>query len=164
MSKAPRRALQIASEVMTPEPICADPADSSRSLARLLAEYDISGVPVVDANGRAIGVVTRADLVRRIFDGTGNRPPAFLFEMLGETGIEPGEFDDGDLPTVGDLMTPEPACVRTDTPVTEIARIMGERRIHRVLVTDRAGIPVGIVTSLDLLEVFPAEIAAAAAR
>jgi CBS domain-containing protein len=48
--------------------------------------------------------------------------------------------------------------------VTEIARIMGERRIHRVLVTDRAGIPVGIVTSLDLLEVFPAELPAAAAR
>jgi CBS domain-containing protein len=151
------RTTLVAADVMTPEPVCIDPGDSARSLGRLLAEHDISGVPVVDANGRAIGIVSRRDLLRRSFDGTGNRPPAFLFETLAETGVEVGEFADEDLPTVEDLMTPEPACVPPDMPVTDLARLMSERRIHRVIVTDRVGIPVGIVTSLDLLEIFPAE-------
>lgn len=157
----PRRPL-VAADVMTPEPVCAAPADSARMLARLLAEHGISGVPVVDASGRAVGIVSRADLLARILDDTGSRPPAFLFEVLRELDREPGEFADEDLPTVEDLMMPEPACVSPDTPVSEIARLMGERRIHRVVVTDRIGIPTGIVTSLDLLEVFPAEAAAAA--
>jgi len=160
MTPAPNRRI-VAADIMTPEPICADPSDSARTLGRLLAEHDISGVPVVDANGRAIGVVSRADLLKRALDGTGDRPPAFLFEVLGEFDVETGEFADEDLPRAEDLMTPEPACVNADLPVSDIARLMGERRIHRVIVTDRSGIPVGIVTSLDLLEIFPAEIAAA---
>lgn len=154
----PRRL--VAADVMTPEPICADPSDTARALGRLLAEHDISGVPVVDTNGRAIGIVSRTDLLKRCLDDGRNRPPAFLFEVLREADAEPGEFADEDLPTVEDLMMPEPACVATDTPIAEIARLMSERRIHRVIVTDRIGIPVGIVTSLDLLEAFPAEAAA----
>jgi CBS domain-containing protein len=82
--------------------------------------------------------------------------------MLRDSDQDFAESPDESVTTVEDLMTPDPACVGVDTPVTEIARLMAERRIHRVIVTDRVGIPVGIVTSLDLLEVFPAESAARA--
>ncbi len=151
----------VAADVMTPEPICADRSDTVHAIIRMLNDHEISGVPVTDANGRAVGAVSRADILRKALDG-GSRAPAFLFEMLRDSDQDFAELPDESVTTVEDLMTPDPACVGVDTPATEIARLMAERRIHRVIVTDRVGIPVGIVTSLDLLEVFPAESAARA--
>lgn len=149
----------VAADVMTPEPICADRSDTVHAIARLLNDHEISGVPVTDGTGRVVGTVSRSDILRKSLED-GSRPPAFLFETLRERDEEIAEFPDESVTTAEELMTPSPACVSVDTPVAEIARLMAERRFHRVIVTDRIGIPVGIVTSLDLLEVFPAEAAA----
>jgi CBS-domain-containing membrane protein len=49
-----------------------------------------------------------------------------------------------------DIMTPGGACVPTSAPVSEVAALMHERRIHRVWVTER-GVLAGVISSFDLL-------------
>lgn len=96
---------------------------SVRELAEFLALHQISGAPVLDARGRAVGVVSVTDVSE----------------------------DDGDGRCVRDIMTPTVYTVPHDTPVSEAARTLIAGRIHRLFVT-RAQRVVGIVTSLDLLK------------
>ena len=144
-----------ARDVMTADPVSVPPSAGIRALARLLEEHEISGAPVVDHQGRLIGVVTKTDLIRRCSEGTDEIPPAYLFEILGEQGGDEGVMPEP-LVCVEDFMTEDPVTVTVQTPVPEIARLMSDKRIHRVIVVDREEFPVGIITSLDLLRVFPA--------
>lgn len=145
-----------AGDVMVPEPVCVEPATTIRELARVFEENEISGAPVVDGQGRLVGVVSKTDLIRRCSEGTLDVPPAYLFEVLGEqSGEDMGEIIPEPLVCVGDFMTEDPVTVSRATPVGTVARRMFESRIHRVIVVDGDSMPVGIITSLDLLGVFP---------
>jgi CBS domain-containing protein len=104
----------------------------------------------VDSQGRLVGLVSKTDLIRRCVDGVVDLPPAFLFELLSETGSEAGEMTSEPSVCVEDFMTEDPLTVRSEAPVGEIARQMCERRIHRVIVADDENRPIGIITSLDL--------------
>ncbi len=144
-----------ARDVMVHEPVCVEASTTIRQLARVFEENEISGAPVVDQHGRVIGVVSKTDLIRRCSEGTLDVPPAYLFEVLHEQGAEDEEVIPEQLVCVEDFMTPDPVTVTPDTPAGEIARLMCEGRIHRVVVVDEGRFPVGIVTTLDLLAVFP---------
>lgn len=62
--------------------------------------------------------------------------------------LEPGEFSDG---TVREFMTPDPVTASSDTPIRTLTRMMIDASVHRVIVVDDAGRPVGIVSSTDVL-------------
>lgn len=141
-----------AKDVMTPEPICVSTSTTIRQLARVLDENGISGAPVVDQQGRVIGVVSRTDLMRRCSEGTPEHPPSFLFEVIRESNVNDGLAPEAIL-CVEDFMTTSPVTVLPETPATAVASRMFEGRIHRVIVTDKAKRPVGIITSLDMLGV-----------
>jgi CBS domain-containing protein len=93
---------------------------SALALAQLLSARHISGVPVLSDDGAVIGVATGADL-------------------LGKTGA-----------TVGDIMTTQVTSVTEDTPVQEIARLLGRLKIHRVPVM-RGEQLIGIVSQGDIV-------------
>jgi CBS domain-containing protein len=145
----------MAKDVMVVEPICVEPSMSIRQLARVLEENEISGAPVVDEEGRVIGVVSKTDLIRRCSEGTLEVPPAYLFEVLCEGSGEDEEIIPEPLVCVEDFMTRDPVKVTPNTPAGYVARLMFEKRIHRIVIVDHENFPVGIVTSLDLLRVFP---------
>jgi CBS domain-containing protein len=63
-----------AMDVMTANVITVDPSTSVLAVAKLLSEHAISGVPVVDAAGRLVGIVSEGDLLHRIETGTERRP------------------------------------------------------------------------------------------
>ncbi|MCW5756807.1 MAG: CBS domain-containing protein [Phycisphaeraceae bacterium] len=144
-------------EVMTHDPICIRPSASIRELAGMLEEHEISGVPVVDQQGKLIGIVGKTDLVRRCTQGLEELAPAYLFEVLAEQGAdEDGRGANGPIPEplirVEDFMNDAPATARAGTPIAEVARRMADGGIHRVVVIDEQRFPVGIVTSLDLVK------------
>jgi CBS domain-containing protein len=121
---------------------------SLRAAAHLLYREQISGAPVVDADGRCAGVLSATDLVR------------WAGEMPREPGPGPVEvcsdWQMTDLRFVPEEdvihhMTADPVTATPDTPVTELARMMLEAHIHRVIVTDAERRPVGVVTSTDIL-------------
>jgi CBS domain-containing protein len=139
---------------MTSNPVRVSCATTVRELARLLAANEVSGVPVVDALDRVIGVVSKTDLLHRCVEGpVGSRPG--ILESLAE-GLSSGtEIDPDELGTVEEFMTPDPITASPDEPIGVVARRMAEEGVHRVVVIDETRHVLGIVTSLDVLTAFP---------
>lgn len=148
-----------ARDLMSPDPICVEPSTTIRQLARVFEDNEISGAPVTDQEGHVIGVVSKTDLIRRCSAGTDDMPPAYLFEVLSDQGdeSEPGGVMPEPLICVEDFMTEDPLMVTADISAAAIARLMFERRIHRVIVVDEDKFPIGIITSMDLLGAFPGD-------
>ncbi len=146
-----------AKDVMTADPVCVPPSAGIRELARVFEENEVSGAPVIDQQGKLIGVVSKTDLIRRCSQGFGDVPPAYLFEILSEQGDseEWSEVIPEPLVCVQDFMTEGPVTVGPDTLAAAIAKRMSEHGIHRVVVVDEGEFPIGIVTSLDMLKRWP---------
>ena len=141
-----------AAEVMTRQPITAGPTMSVRDVAKLLLEHRISGVPVMDASGALLGIVSEGDLVRPP-DVARDEQASWWLEVLAEGEDLALEFlayvRAGDR-LVRDLMTREVVTVEEETPLPEVARLLEEHRIKRVPVL-RQGRVVGIVSRADLV-------------
>jgi CBS domain-containing protein len=137
-----------AGDLMT-EPVEAIPQDMSlREAAHLLCLAQISGAPVVDPNGRCVGVLSATDFVRWAEDSGPagkDRPLAVCSDwQVVELDMLPSD-------EVRWYMTPDPVTVGPATPITDLARRMLDGHIHRVIVVDEERRPVGIVTSTDIL-------------
>lgn len=142
-----------AKDIMTADPVCVGPATRIRELARVFEQHEISGAPVVDQQGRVVGVVSKTDLIRRCSEGTDEVPPAFLCEILAEQGDEDqsSQVIPEPLICVEDFMTEDPLMVTPNMSVAAVARLMFERHIHRVIVADEKEFPVGIITTMDMM-------------
>jgi len=145
-----------AKDVMNPEVLTARVDMTVRELAAFLTENQISGAPVVDLEGRLVGVVSVTDVA----ENDAERPdlagdPSIPTDVRGWENrmdvedVRALHIETDDL-LVRDIMTPTVYTVPEDTPVARIAQAMVAGRIHRVLVTHR-GRAVGMVTSLDLV-------------
>jgi len=139
-------------ELMTPDVVCLAPETTVREAEQLLVRRRVSGAPVVDAGGRPIGVVSHRDLVKHQAErATAGASGRFYSDVEDYQEIADVRIDRSDTP-VSELMSEEVFSVTRDTGVSVAASIMRERRIHRLLVTERGRL-VGVVTSLDLLRV-----------
>ena len=141
-----------ASDVMTTSVLSVGPETPTRAVAKLLLEKSISAVPVVDATGAAVGMVSEGDLVQWEIK---RREPFrdWWLEMLAEGENLATEFLDylraADRPVCEVMRTPVVA-VAEDTPIQVIAKILQEHGIKRVPVL-RDGRVVGIVSRGDLV-------------
>ena len=139
----------IASDLMT-TPVVTTSADASvRDVARLLRDEAIGAVPVLDAAGVPIGMISDGDLL-------GRRPAKsrwdWWLEMLADAA-PPQEIEDGSFARpVRDVMTAPLIAVEPDTPVPEIARLLRSHRIKRVPVIHNGQL-LGIVSRTDFLRV-----------
>ena len=146
-----------AKDVMNTEVLTVPVDFTVRELAAFLTEKQISGAPVVDHDGRLVGMVSVTDVaendVERPDLAVDRSSPAFDLrgweERMNPEDIRPLHIASDDV-LVRDIMTPTLYTVPEDTPVPRIAQTMVAGRIHRLLVT-RTGRMVGIVTSLDLV-------------
>lgn len=133
----------LARDVMTTELITVTPGTALSEFARICAEDNISGCPVMRADGALCGIVSKTDLLKRLLD---DHP------RLGTTREFP--VWDEDVRQVGDIMTENVLTVGPLTPLAEIAERMALDRIHRVVVMEGDKL-LGLVTSIDLLAHFP---------
>jgi CBS domain-containing protein len=141
-----------ADQIMTRQPVTADPSMSVRDAAMLLVKHGISAVPVVDGSGALLGIVSEGDLVRR-GDIVRDERQSWWLQMLAEgEHLAPGflGYVRSGGRQVRDLMTREVVTVEDQTPLPEIARLLQEHRIKRVPVL-RQGKLVGIVSRADLV-------------
>lgn len=140
-----------AADLMTREVTSIPQAMSLRAAALVLAREQISGAPVVDADGRCVGVLSTTDLAR--WAVSPSRAPRAPRALPAEIYAD-GQVVDVDLlpqEAVRWHMTADPVTAGPDTPATDLARMMLDAHIHRVIVVDEAGRPAGIVTSTDVL-------------
>jgi CBS domain-containing protein len=128
--------------------------------AHLLAQANISGAPVVDADGRCVGVLSANDFVswadHSPHAGKHRDEKAGYVHSAWQV-IAPEEHLDDE---VQQFMTPDPVMVRPATPLPELAQMMVDAHIHRIIVVDADNRPVGVVSSTDIL----AAVATAAQR
>jgi len=118
--------------------------------ARLMLQYAISGLPVVDATGHLVGIITEGDFLRRPEAGTERRHRPRWLEFLLGPGRLADEYVHSHSRKVEEVMTREVVAVAEETPVGEIARLMERHRIKRVPVI-RDNRVVGIVSRANLL-------------
>jgi CBS domain-containing protein len=131
------------------------PETSIEALVALLLERGLSAVPVVDAEGQAVGIVTKTDLLRRYYDdaGTGEGAPRSVRTAEGvELDLGPGfhALATGDA-SVSDVMTERVLHLPEDANVGHAAAVMAFEGVHRIVVTGADGRIAGILSALDIL-------------
>jgi CBS domain-containing protein len=138
-----------AHDVMTWGTITVEPDASVTRAVRLMLQNKISGLPVVDANGQLVGMVTEGDFLRRGELGTTRQRPRWLEFLLGP-GKLATEYVQTSGQKVAQVMTPEPKTITPETPLDEVVRLMERHRIKRLPVV-QDGKLVGIVSRANLL-------------
>jgi CBS domain-containing protein len=113
----------IARDIMTSKVCTIRPEASAQEAAQLLSQKRISGLPVVDPDGKIIGIVTEADIISKVH----------------QEGL-----------LVADIMSHEVIAVDEETSVSEIASLLTKRRIKRVPVVEKGKL-VGIVSRADIV-------------
>lgn len=137
-------------EVMTSDVLAVGPDTSLDTAARLLTTRHITGAPVVDDKGRALGVVTMSDLCDPDRDRSGDVGKS-LFYRIGNEEIEiigDGVEVEG---RVADIMSPYVLSVGPETVLSDAIRLMVVDEVHRLLVVEDGQL-VGIVTTMDILQ------------
>ncbi|HEY7042259.1 MAG TPA: CBS domain-containing protein [Nocardioidaceae bacterium] len=139
-------------DVMTTEVVTVRPETPFAEIVSQLLWQGISGVPVVDDDGRLLGVVTEADLVsNEAYGYRRRRALALIGDYL--RGFDPGWVRKASARTARELMTAAPDVARPDEQVADVARRMLEER-HKRLPVVEDGRVVGIVSRHDLLRQF----------
>ena len=139
-------------DIMTPDVITVTAETPVPLIVKLLLARGISGVPVVDAAGAVVGVVSEGDLLRRAELGTQKRRGAWRTFFTGTASLAE-DYVRAHGACAADIMTRDVACVAPTTPIADIADLMEDRRIKRVPVVDGTRL-VGIVSRANLLRAF----------
>jgi CBS domain-containing protein len=117
--------------LMTRSPIVVAEDDSVAGVAELLADYGISGLPVVDSADRLIGVISQTDLVRL---------RASTLRWTGWHGV-----------MIRDLMTKPAKTICGSASLDEAARHMTLEQVHRLVVVDDRQTPIGVISASDIV-------------
>jgi CBS domain-containing protein len=135
-------------DVMTADVVTVPPDMPYKAVADLLVEQCVSAVPVADATGLVLGVVSEADLLAKLeyADRTPGHPLSAR-RMRYRTRKAAGD-------TAAELMTAPAVTVRATETVTRAARLMDAAGIKRLVVVDQTGRLVGIVSRRDLLRLY----------
>lgn len=128
------------------------PGDSIATVARLLAELNLPGLPVVDG-GEIVGIVTEADLIAREADVTAPTVVPFFDALLvADAGRDFDEEVRQVLAvTAGQLMTSPVYNIKASATLAQLATLMLDRRVNPVPVVDDDRNLVGIVSRADLI-------------
>jgi CBS domain-containing protein len=127
----------LVADVMTLDPVVVDIDASIEEARRLLNANSISGLPVVDGAGALVGVISQTDLVS-VMDS-----PVGRLIRTRSSGLR-----------VGELMSSPAVTIPMTGSLVEAARVMLGSRVHRLVATDEAGHPVGVLSAIDFVALY----------
>ncbi len=142
-----------ARDLMTREVFTVTEATSLQELAQAFGEKRVGGFPVVDGDGRVVGVVTESDLIhqnQRLHIPT----TVAIFDaviVLGSSKRLEEEVRRIAATTVGEIMTRQPVTVTEEVPVAEVAARMAEADAYTLPVVDVEGRLVGVIGKIDVI-------------
>jgi CBS domain-containing protein len=139
-----------AHQIMTRPVITVTPDTTIVDAANTMLQKHISGLPVVDAAGKLVGIISEGDFIRRSEIGTQRKRGRFLKFILGP-GQEAVDFVHEHGRKIAEIMTPEPLTIGEETPLEEIVRLMEKNNVKRLPVI-RGDKIVGIVSRSNLLQ------------
>jgi CBS domain-containing protein len=126
----------LAGDWMTIMPVVIGSDARIEEAERMLEIHEVTGLPVVDGDGKLVGVISQTDLLR----GSGDVHSAVRRRY---TGLR-----------VAELMSSPAITVEMSTPLREAARLMRDEKIHRLVVVDVAARPLGVLTSMDFVTLY----------
>lgn len=140
-------------DVMTRRVISVAPDASILDAARLMLQHNVSGLPVVNATGQVVGIISEHDLLRQRKDDDGQEGPHWL-ELMIEKGdlaaTQAARFHDR---RVSEAMTVDPVVVAPTSSIREACRLIEERGVKRLPVVQNNKL-VGIIARADLVRTF----------
>jgi CBS domain-containing protein len=128
-----------AADLMTPDPVTLPETTPLAEAAAVMADRGLKRIPVVDAQQRLVGMVSRSDLLATVAEGLRQRPAT------------PIRQPDGAPKTVGEIMITDVPTVQPDTPLAETLDRLLETDKRRVIVVDGERRVVGIITDGDVM-------------
>jgi CBS domain-containing protein len=140
-----------ARDVMVSPVITVGDNDTVRDVAKLLIAKRISAVPVVNGAGKLVGIVTEADLMRRVEAGTEHSYSWWLSFFLGDRAIA-ADYVKSHAVKVTDIMTREVKTADPETPLHEVADLFEEHHIKSAPIVSKAGDLVGIVSRANIIQ------------
>jgi CBS domain-containing protein len=149
---------KIVANIMTRDPIVVRRETPLKEAIQILAEKRISGLPVVDDTGKLVGIISEKDLM---WQATGVTPPAYIMFLDSVIYLtNPADYE-RDLhkalgQTVGEVMSKNAITISPEKTLTEAARLMHDRNIHRLPVLNTEGKVIGILTRGDIVRAMAA--------
>jgi CBS domain-containing protein len=147
-----------AAELMTTEPVTISQNATLREAIELLIDRHVSAVPVVDTAGRAVGVISRSDIVehdRETVSHARQAPEYFtrrdLTRAAGEELSSGFQVEQVDRTRVREVMTPALFSVRPGDSAEEVIGQLKTLGVHRLFVLDDAGVLVGVISTSDVV-------------
>jgi len=122
-------------DLMTTDVIRVSPSTRIKEAARLMFRHRVSGLPVVDADGRLAGIITEADFLR--------------MEVARDEAEDPAPVE-----TVGEVMSTGVVTIAPDAEITDAAKTMVIQDVKRLPVVDEDNKMLGIISRLDVVAVF----------
>jgi CBS domain-containing protein len=137
-------------DVMVRDVVTVKPGDKVAKAIKLLADHDVSALPVVDDDENVVGVISEADLIHREEIGT-EKQRSWWLEAVTPASTLAGEFAKSHGRRVEEVMSTQVVSASEDTPLGEIATLLERHRIKRVPIL-RGGKLVGIVSRSNLIQ------------
>lgn len=122
---------------------------SLRKAAWLLSNANVTGAPVIDGRGVCVGVISATDFIHLAGAERSSAKPEKSQCVCSEWQVV--ELENLPADEVCCFMTPDPVTIKPNTSIVELARMMLDAHIHRVIVVDAQRQPIGIVSSTDVL-------------
>ena len=138
-----------AEQIMTRQVISVPETAPLAEVVRLLADHDISGMPVIQPDRTLAGVISEKDFLSKM---AGGKSPSFMhviLQCLEKTGCIAADIKKL---TAREIMSSPAVTLKTSTPLFEVADIMDRHNINRVPVIDDTGQLAGIVARSDLIQ------------
>ena len=147
----------VAKDLMTEKVVCVHPETPIKDLIKILVKNHINGAPVVDKNGKLVGVVSKTDIVE--YDGKTSKKQAAVSKKsfysdtngkLKKAFDKVSKSKSFGKAVVKDIMTSHVITAQADDTIDRLAKIMYDKKIHRIIIQDKGRV-VGVVSTIDIL-------------
>ena len=134
-------------DLMTTEVVTVTPGISLKEAARTMTDLGVSGLPVLDDQGRIVGIITEADFLAREAGRAEPRRRRLLDALFSEPQVAEAE-------NVEQAMTLDPVVIYPEASLTEAARVMVNHGVKRLPVVDADGRLRGVISRADVVAAF----------
>lgn len=141
-------------DAMTLNPITVKPEQALQQAIQILADNNISSVPVVDESGKLLGILSETDI---LWQESGVTPPPYITIFDSVIYLENPARYEKELhkalgQTVGEVMTQEDvATITPDQALSQAARLLHEKRVHQLPVLDESDQVIGMICCSDII-------------
>ena len=143
------------SQIMAKDVKSLSPEMNAKEALELLFKIQISGLPVIDQDGKLVGMFTEKDILSYILPSYIEKVGRFIYEENPKSTKK--KFMELNKIKVRQLMRKDVVTTTEDTSLCEVARVMLTQKARRIPVIDKSGKVVGIVARCDILKAFAKE-------